>query len=63
MANVIIMNLSELPTKYVPKEELYSGDGVKNIKGTNTADAPIKYLISLLKSKKDKIDKIITVVT
>lgn len=62
MANIIIMNLSQLSAN-AKKEYYYVDNETEPIEGTDTADAPLKYLIDLIKSENKKVDKILTVVT
>ncbi|MBE6853311.1 MAG: hypothetical protein E7505_07515 [Ruminococcus sp.] len=60
VSNIIIMNLSSLSAK--ASEEIYESD-LGQIKGKNTADAPVKYIIDYIKKKNEKVGKILTVVT
>ncbi len=60
MANIIITNLSILRKE--SKEQNYSSD-IADVKGINTNDAPVKYLIQYIAGKGGTVDKIIAVTT
>lgn len=61
MRNIIITNISALPTKE-PQESVFISD-IGEFSGKYTNEAPIKYLMSYLKNKDEKTDIIIAVRT
>ena len=60
MANIIITNLSRLRTDSTLMD--YSSD-IVDVKGKNTNDAPVKYLIHYIAGNGGSVDKIIAVTT